>query len=302
MEAYHGWRIDKNNLIEGPVSCSMLKAFEPNPYAWKVTPEKEPTQAMKTGSLFDAALTDPDLLSELLPMPTMEPATVIPFKDLRSKAAKLEKESYEAQGHRVLTQAQSEKEMEAYKEKHEEYEKQLNRLNDAAKAVRLHPVAGKILEGAEFQVGVIGEAGGIPAKCLIDILPNQDSDWSESLVDYKTISTGLDDDSIRHAIGKFKYHWQAAFYRSLFNQIHPDRVCEDFGFIFQDVNTLEVRVFTLDEDALQQGNRAIAHALTKFANCAHNGIKSQFLTEGKKLGLMPYHAMQEDEKISREEA
>jgi hypothetical protein len=61
------------------------------------------------------------------------------------------------------------------------------------------------MEGAQFQVGVIGEIGGIPAKCLIDILPDEDGDYGETIVDFKTTSTGLDDESIRKAIGKYKY-------------------------------------------------------------------------------------------------
>ncbi len=178
---------------------------------------------------------------------------------------------------------------------------QKNRAIQGSEIVRSHPVAGPILEGADCQVGVVYQYGGIPAKCLIDILPSENGDWGETLVDYKTISTGLDDDSVRQAIGKYRYHWQAAFYRTLFNKVSEDRQIEDFVFIFQDPNTLEVRVVTLDDDAMALGSRSVGKALENFARCAAEGIQSRYLNKPEKLSLMPYHAMAEDEELCRRE-
>jgi hypothetical protein len=301
MDEYHGWKLEKSKLIEGPISCSMLKSFAPNPYAWLKSPEFKPTKAMETGSLFDAAVTDPDTLGDLLPMPKSEPFAELPFADLRTKAAKEWKAEKEKEGVRVLTPSQSAKEREAIAAEREAYEERLNHLSNAAKQVRLHDVAGPIMEGAEFQVGVVGEIGGIPAKCLLDILPSEDGDYPETIFDYKTISTGLDDDSIRNAIGKYRYHWQAAYYRTLFSKVSEDRLCSDFGFIFQDTKTLEVRVVMLDDDALALGTRAVGEALKDYAKCAHRGIRSKYRKSISTLDLMPYHAMSEDERLTKEE-
>lgn len=302
MEEYHSWKLDKSKLIEGPISCSMLKAFDLNPYAWLKSPPMKQTAAMKTGSEFDAAVTDPDSLSELIIKPdAIEPFEVLPFPNLRTKEAREWKAGKDALGVRVLTEDQAKKERESFDEAREKYQSRLSRLNNARKAVFEHPVAGEIMSGAEFQVGVIGEIGATPAKCLLDILPSESGDYCETLVDYKTISTGLDDESIRKAIGKFKYHWQAAFYRTLFNKVSEDRLCEDFIFIFQDVKTLEVRVVKLDNDALALGTRAVKHALLRFAKCAHKGITSQYIRKCSTLDLMPYHAMSEDEGLVKRE-
>ena len=303
MEEYHSWKLDKAKLIEGPISCSTLKAFDPNPYAWLKSPPFKPSKAMETGSLFDAAVTDPDTLSDLLPTPIKDHknAVELPFDSLRTKAAREWKNNAEAEGLEVLTSSQIKKRDEDYLIAMESYEANLDHLTKAREAVFSHPIAGKILEGADFQVGVVGEIGGIPAKCLLDILPNKDGDYAETIPDYKTISTGIDDESVRKAIGKFRYHWQSAFYRSLFNKVSVDRLCEEFKFIFQDIVTLEVRVVTLDQDSMDLGTRAVKHALINFRKCAEKGIRSKYLKTDHELALMPYHAMSEDEELCKRE-
>lgn len=274
MEDYHSWKLEKGNLRAGPISCSTLKAFDKNPYAWLKSPDFKPTQAMRIGSLFDAAVTDPDTLADFV---------ISPYNSLRTREAREWKTEQEESGKTIVTETEK------------------IRAIKAAEIVHDHPVAGEIMDGADCQVGIVQEYGGIPAKGLIDILPAEDSDWGETLVDYKTISTGLDDDSIRQAIGKYKYHWQAAFYRTLFNKASSTRLIEDFAFIFQDVNTLEVRVITLDDDAMALGSRCVGKALENFAKCSIRGIHSRYLKTAEKLSLMPYHAMAEDEELSRRE-
>ncbi len=78
MEEYHSWKLDKGKLSEGPISCSTLKAFDRNPFAWLNSPEFKPTPAMRLGSLFDAAVTDPETLTDFV---------VSPFDSFRSKDA-----------------------------------------------------------------------------------------------------------------------------------------------------------------------------------------------------------------------
>lgn len=302
MAEYHDWKLDKAKLIEGPISCSMLKEFDVNPYAWLKGPERKETPALRTGSLFDAAVTDPDEVKKLLPPPAdLEPYIVSPFDSFRTKEAREWKKEQEEKGMRILKESDAIKEREDRDHARKEWKKQILFLERARDEVYAHPIAGKILDGAGFQVGVVGEVGEIPAKCLLDILPSPDGDYCETGVDYKTISTGLDDESIRKAIGRFKYHWQAAFYRTLFNKVSPDRLIENFCFIFQDVNTLEVRVIELDDDALALGTRAVGEAVKNFVTCAHRGIKSRYLNKSTTLDLMPYHAMNEEENLQRKE-
>ena len=271
MAEYHGWKLDKAKLIDGPISCSMLKRFAQNPYAWRWSPDFKQTEAMATGSLFDAALTDSDALSDNY--------VFSEFSDFRTKAAKEWKTEMEATGKTIVL------------------EHDFNHAIEAAKRCREHKVAGPLLDGAEFQVGVIGEAEvegysfSIPAKCLIDVLPARE----ECLVDYKTISTGLDDKSIREAIGKYKYHWQAAFYLTLFNKVATDQHAKEFKFIFQNPTTLEIRVVTLSADAFALGTVSVKLAVKEFLRCAKQGIKSRYEATDEEIDLMPYHTMAEDE-------
>lgn len=300
MSEYHDWKLDKENLIEGPVSCSMLKRFDENPYAWLKSPELKKTDAMRKGSLFDAALTDPDSLNSLLGVPDKpESCVILPFNDLKTKAAREWKKEQESLGNRVLKQSEHDKEQDAYNESIEKIEEQREHLSIAAQEVYRHPIASEILKDADFQVGVVGEVGGIPAKCLLDILPSEDGEYCESLVDYKTISTGLSNESIRRAIGKYQYHWQAGFYRTLFNKVHKERICDEFYFIFQCVITLEVRVVRLNDDALSLGTRSVGRAIKDFLQCAHDGIESRYLNDSEEMGLMPYHEMDEEESLAK---
>ena len=301
MTEYHAWELDKSDLSAGPASNSTLKAFAKNPFAWSMAPDFKPTKAMATGSFFDAAITDPDTLAEFLPVAPapLAPCVISPHDSYRSKEARGWREDAIAVGKRPLKQDERDAEIVAYSEAVEAYEVKFwakaKLAADARHAVYSHSVAGAILENADFQVGIVGEVpSGIPAKCLIDILPRYDSPYAKSIVDYKTISTGLDDESVRKAIGRFGYHWQAAWYISLTNKafkaIGSDRRIEYFVFIFQDPATLEVRVIRLDSGSLANGTNAVKHALLEFVECATNGIRSRYADKMDVLELMPFHA------------
>jgi len=268
---YHAWKLDKSKLIEGPISCSMLKDFSDSPFAWRWGPEKEVTAAMRAGSLMDYALTEPGALESQ--------CVICPYESFRSNAAKEWK--LENSERLIVTEAQ------------------LGHARKAAERVREHKEAGPILDDAAFQVAVVGEIAGIPSKCLLDIVPPEDS-WDETLWDYKTTS-GLDDESLRRTIGQFRYHWQGAFYRSQWNKLSPDRHCERFGFIWQDRDTLEVRVTVLTDDDMAQGNRALGVALKDYATAAHRGIRSRYASGITELGQLPFQAMNEDERLSTHE-
>ena len=268
MDQYHAWKLDKSNLAAGPISCSMLKDFAPNPYAWLRTPDRHQTAAMSKGRLFDLALTDAANIGDSV--------IINPYDSFRSKAAQEWRDEAIAEG-LLIVEADD-----------------LEQAHKAVKRVRSHAVAAEILDGCEYQVGVIGNIQGIPAKCLIDILPASNGNWGETIVDYKTTSAGLDDDSIRRTIGNFKYHWQAAFYLSLFDKTDPDRVATEFAFIFQDTTTLEVRVVKLAADALMSGTRAVKQAVAEFIRCSQHGIKSRYAKRVDDLDLLPYHAAEDE--------
>ena len=269
MKEYHAWKLDKSNLAAGPISCSMLKEFRANPFAWAKAPPRKATGAMRTGSLFDAVLTDEDWKSQIV-----EPE----FDTFRTNEAKAWKAEVEAEGKLIVKP------------------EDLAHAVAGAEAVRNHKIAGAILEGCDFQLGVVGDVMGVPAKCLLDILPSEDGDYAETIVDYKTTEAGLSDDDLARTIGKWGYHFQAAFYRSLFNKVHPTRHCEDFLFIFQCVKTLEVRVVKLDDSDLIRGGSVMAQAIAEFKDAAKNGIKSRYADGVSSISIPGWQASIEEEE------
>jgi len=276
MKEYHAWSLDKSNLLAGPISCSMLKAFAPNPYECLKSPDFEPSDAMRIGSLYDLAVTDPDVL-------TTEVA-VMKYKDFRTKEAQEWRHEMQIQGYLIVSQ------------------EELDKAYQAADEMRKHPIASEIIKDAQMQVAVVGDIAGIPAKCLLDILPANKGGYAETIFDYKTTSKGLDDESISKTIGDYKYHWQAAYYRTLANKVFEDRYFSSFGFIFQSTKTHEIRVVPLSDDALALGTRAVAQAVKDYTKAAHNGIQSRYLDTADPVGLMPYHAMNEDEQLNQIDA
>jgi hypothetical protein len=293
MDAYHVWRLDKTNLAAGPISASMLKSFAVSPYAWANSNDKTSSPAMVNGSIIDTAVTEPHRLRAVVEshygLPT--DLEVAPYDDFRSAAAREWKAEAEAAGLNYVSQSKYEQMQAEVEVKIQEV---LTHAERCAKAVREHPEASKILDGASFQVGIIGDIHGIPAKCLVDIVPAENSEYCETLVDLKTTSTGLDDESLMRTIGKFRYHWSAGFYRTLANKVFEDRVFTDFAHIYIDTVTYEVRVIKLSTDALMTGVKCIAHTIDQYLDCAKNGIRSKYLTGADELGITGYTAEAED--------
>lgn len=274
MDAYHAWKLDKANLKQGPISCSIAKQFAENPYAWLRSEDKKPTTSMQTGSLLDLALTEPDKFDSQV--------VTSPFDSYRTKEARTWRDEALADGMIIASDAEQEN------------------AKACAAAVWSHSVAAPILEQSQFQTGVVTDIGGIPFKCLIDILPCEDA-WEEIIWDYKTTSMGLHDEGIKKAIGQWGYYKQAALYRSAWNKESKDRHCEKFGFIFQDPMTREVRVVVLDDDSMDLGTRWAGNALKDYAKAAHQGIKSRYAETRSTVGVPVYIAMQEEDAMIAQE-
>jgi hypothetical protein len=106
MAEYHAWSLDRAKLIDGPISCSMLKSFAPNPYEWLHTPERKQSDAMRTGTLFDAAVTDPKELETLIPLPVrnFDKIAMAPYEHFKTKEAQEWKRVQIAAGMEVMKQ------------------------------------------------------------------------------------------------------------------------------------------------------------------------------------------------------
>jgi hypothetical protein len=269
METYHAWKVDKENLKDSPVSCSFLKSFAANPYEWLHSAPFKQTDGMRVGSLYDLALTDPFEIQNQV--------VTSPFDSFRTKESQTWRDEQISAGKIIISGDE------------------LIRAQKAALEVNQHPIAGDILNKAQFQVGIIGKIDGINAKALLDILPSADGEWGDCVVDYKTTANGLDNESLAQTMGKFKYGWQAAWYCGLANKFL--RPTKRFVFIWQSTKTLEVRVTTLSlgSTAMLDGDKCIAKALAEFKKCAEFGITSRYAYKVDQVDIKPYHAMQEEE-------
>jgi len=175
-------------------------------YRWRFAPKDQSKVAEKKcvqdGSIIDTLITTPDELDEV--------AAVHSFESFRSKEAREFRDEAIAEG-RVPN-----------------HEKDLGEARKAARAYFTDPVIGPIVKDARKQVVCIGEVCEIQSKCLIDIAP----DDGPVLWDIKRTAR-LNKSALEKTLATFGYHVQAAWYLHLWNQQHPDRPKDRFGFLWQ---------------------------------------------------------------------
>ena len=167
------------------VSKSLITDFIPDPSAWKSSPPKRVTAAMRGGSLFDTLLTEPLKLESRF--------VVSEHDDFRSNESKAWKAEMEAAGMTVIKQAEM----------------------DAARAqfaaVTSKPEAMALIKGARMQVAFRHPTKyGFDSKGLIDLVPMND----DMLVDIKTCESGALESkrALQRHIFEWGYHIQAGAY------------------------------------------------------------------------------------------
>lgn len=238
---YHGWKFDRENPQEGPISCSLLKEFaDKGPLAFRHAPERKATSAMGWGSMVDCLLTAPELF----------PREFVAKEDcpdlsadggFRSKAAREWRDEVTESGVTLIGAEAREK------------------AEQAVERARNTPIVADVLAGAAAQVMVRGDAAGIPTKSLLDLVPEH-LDFDDCLADVKTTSANvINDDEIAAQVGRWRYHWQAAFYLHQWNRAHPDDKRRRFVFVWISSSPpYECRVDELSDMMLDEGRSKVA--------------------------------------------
>jgi hypothetical protein len=230
--------------LRGPVSKSLLWAFNQSPYKWAYGARESSgaTPAMELGSLIHCMALTPHLLdSEYI---------VSGYDAFRTNESKAWKEDQEAQGISVITAKTWGIAHAATKE---------------LKAQWLYPT------NISPEVAVFGEIDGVEIKGMIDIVPTLDSPDADSLFDLKTTASIDSEDALQRLIINRGYHWQAALYLDLYNAATGGNR-DSFVFIFLETSSpYETAFVRITTDFIEQGRKEYRKALARWKTCVELG-------------------------------
>ena len=232
---------DTIDTVKGKaISKSLICDFIADPSAWKNSPPKAQTEAMKGGSLLDCLLTTPHEFDERY--------AVSIYDEFRTKEAKSWRDEMEASGKTVVKIDQ------------------LDAANAQLKAIINKPEALALINGAQFQVAFRHDtAYPFATKGLIDILP----DDNETIVDLKRCEPGALESkrSLARYIFDWGHHIQAGAYcegMAIASGIERTQ----FKFIFVTSKPpFRVAVVSLPFPAISYGADLYRNGAKRFAEC-----------------------------------
>ncbi len=96
--AYHAHALDRRNPLAGPLSCSEIKLYAQDPYAYPWASGPQPSDALTWGSLVDCLVFTPDAFGANFVFKA--------FPDYRTKAAREWRDEQHAAGRTIITAAQ----------------------------------------------------------------------------------------------------------------------------------------------------------------------------------------------------
>lgn len=223
------------------VSKSLICDFIADPGAWKASPPKKQTAAMKGGSLFDCLLTEPEKFETRY--------ALNPFDSFKSKAAQNWRDEMEAAGVSVIgTDA-------------------LQAAQDQIAAVYGHPDAFFLIRKSRKQIAFRHKTKhSFWSKGLIDLLPE---DPEDGLIDLKTCeSSALESRrSLQRHIYNWQYHIQAGAYTEGYSFASGEERAR-FRFIFVTSKApYRVAVVELPFAAVMLGADQYRSGVNRFAEC-----------------------------------
>lgn len=230
---------DKHTMVGKAVSKSLIVDFMADPAAWKASPPKVQTKAMKAGSLLDCLLTTPGEMKSRY--------TVSPYADFRTNDSKAWRKDQEGAGVEVIKEAD------------------LELARAQADAILAKPEALKIIRGARKQVAFRHKTKyGFDSKGLIDYVPED----PETLADLKTCEPSALESrrSLQRHIFEWGYHIQSAYCEGYSIASNQERT--RFKFIFvTSKRPLRVAVIELPMAAILFGADQYRFGMMKFAQC-----------------------------------
>jgi hypothetical protein len=217
-----------------------LIAQAPAVYRYKklhAPPEKR-TPALRWGTLVHLAVLEPHLLNEVC---IVAPDNI----DKRTKAGKAEWDAITETGREILTSAE------------------MQTLAQIAKAVHLHPAAGKLLSGdVQIENSLYWEDSetGIACRARPDVIR-----CDGLIVDLKT-TDDASPDGFRRSAFNYRYHVQAAFYLDALRACGGE--AEAFVFIAVEKEAPHlVAAYVMESEFVEIGRQTYRRDLSTFARC-----------------------------------
>ena len=230
---------DNNYFADKAYSQSDLKTVLESPWLLWVNKHnggmrKRPTPPMISGTIDHAAVLEPERFAK----------EYVVCKARNTTAGKQEVADAIQAGHNPITSAQHAEAL------------------GVARSIREHPWASALFKDGQPEVSVYGEdlATGLAIKGRLD--------WfdGDTVVDLKTVGNGgASKKSFTNAIGKYRYHLQAAHYLTISQAKRFVFVAVEREFPYQ------VGVYELDQDAIDEGMFLRKTALETVAFCVASG-------------------------------
>ena len=233
-------RDDKHSIKGKAVSKSLITDFIADPAAWKASPPKKQTTAMKGGSLFDCLLTTPGEIASRY--------VISPFAEFRSNTAKAWRDEQEAAGIEVVK------------------EEQMQFARAQLIAVMDHPSAAKIINGSQKQVAFRHATKyGFDSKGMIDILTKD----PDVIVDLKNCEPGAMES--KRSMQRYIFEWSLHIQAGCYNQgleIATGETRRRFKFIFVTSKApIRVAVIELPLAAILFGADQYRAGIKRFSEC-----------------------------------
>jgi len=125
-----------------------------------------------------------------------------------------------------------------------------------------------LLDNSKTQTVVVAEYNGFLVKGMLDILPNEKTEFDDFIFDLKRTSAYNPKD-FKGIIRAFKYHQQAGGYRWLMRQNGVDR--PRWGFIISDAEPPHLAgMVELSQKDIQLGEDQFLRDLNKYIECVEN--------------------------------
>jgi len=150
-----------------------------------------------------------------------------------------------------------------------------------AEAVRGHPLAGPLLDGAETEVTLLANdpRTGQLVKIRTDALKTSD----DLIIDLKT-ADDASFDAFSRAAGRYQYHLQAALYRWVYSWV-TERTPGFIHIVAETQPPHGVVCYDMDQEAVERGGQRARVALNRWSECARTEHWPSYVPEFVPLSL-----------------
>jgi len=264
-EQYHGINEYNGKPV---ISQSSLKKFNENPETYHAGLPFLRSRVVVLGSLLDSAVLNQVGLDDYFFLEGKE-------ADGRTKEGKAIRGKAKGMGKETVN------------------ETELNQIHANIDKLAENSTAIEILSGATTQIQMLDTRGEIGKRGMLDIIPDREGRFGDGICDLKRTSKFLPYEWRQHVRSMY-YHWQAAYYLDLWNEIckahgQDDQTRDKWYFLLSDSNApYGCGVAKLSEELIKKGREGYMNALMKYQECITTGNYPNPWNQGEILTIEPY--------------